>query len=148
MITGNHICLRIGIAVADVQLARNGWRRCIDGENGARTGRIKCINIGLGPETSQIWLRLPEIVTVGQHGRSTLLCDTKKRCHLARTRAALCSWYHLVLTISPPNQFGANYPHVSANGLYPEHLTTTNCASGIRLPSHVQEAYPKEARTR
>ena len=78
----------------------------LDGENGARTGRIKRIDIGLGPETGQLGLRLPEIVTVGQHGSSTLLCDTKKRYHLARTRA-VCSWYHLVLTINPPNQCGS-----------------------------------------
>src|SRR6266849_2728967 len=71
-----------------------------------------------------------------------------KNAATSQGRGQRYSWYHLVLTISPPNQFGANYPQISVNGLYPEHLTTTNCASGIRLPSHVQEAYPKEARTR
>src|SRR5579884_1534839 len=40
---------------------------------------------------------------------------TKKRCHLARTRAAR-SWYHLVSTIGPPNQLQANYPLRRYNG--------------------------------
>src|SRR5207249_11003055 len=72
-VTGNDICLRIRIAVADVQLTRDGRRWRIKSEDRARASCIKSIDTGFSPETRQSWLSLTEVILVGQHCSSTPL---------------------------------------------------------------------------
>src|SRR5579859_8092021 len=149
VVTRDYIGLGVGIAVADVKRAGDGQRWRVDGVDGAGRVCIICIQVAVGPETSQARLGLREEVTVGQHVGSTPFCTKNAACSQGRGQR-ICSWYHLVLIHDTPNQQVSGILKTALTG-YTRNILLRRIAarlSDVRLPSHVQGSLPEKARTR
>src|SRR5436853_3453091 len=84
--------------------------------------RVEGIKIGLGPKTSQTWLGLMEIVTVGQHLDGTPFFVELKNAATLQGRGQRNSRYHLASMTDPPTKLDQS-SSISNNGLHPEYPT-------------------------